>query len=1252
MVLMKIRLRTLPETWWQIIIITLILGILGLTIWCLSAGITTIFMHLYYFPIVLLAYRYRWKGFLAAMLLSFAYLILVITFEAGQTELFWGAFYRFLAFVGIAAVIAYLSENLAVVQDAFIRNRQFQESVIANANIWITVLAPDGTVLVWNDAAMTISGYRKEDVLGKKTIWKQLYPDKEYRKKVTTDIRLVIQKGAFLENFETLIRCADGTEKTIVWNTRSLRDDSGTTTSFIAIGRDVTAQKAAEFEAGESSRFLSTVLDTLPVPVFFKDAAGRYLGCNLQFEQYTGIQRKGLIGKTAREIVPGDLADRFTAVDRQISDFSALQHYDTRVLHSDGTSHDIIVYKSPFFNKDGSTGGQIGAFLDITERKRAEEALRESESFNRGLIENLPDYLAVYGLDGNIVYVNPASARALGYEAESLVGTSVLSYVAEEYRDMVRSNMATRMNAGETLPYEIDMITKSGIRRSVMVKAAPIHFRTNPAILLLLVDITERKQAEEALRESEEKYRTLIEKANEAVIITQDGVFAFTNRSMSRMLGVPAEDLKGKPFSDYIYPADRNFLKTRYRKRIAGEDVPDFYDFRILGAGGRTRWVSISAAQILWQGRPATLNMMTDITERKMAEEALRESEHRSARLLEAIPDMMFIISKDGIYRDFHVPDSSGLAMPADRIIGTDIRKSGFLKESIEIILQNMRLAMETKNLQLFEYTLEVPRGLRQYEARMVALNDEDILAIVRDITERKVAEAEARRSKQLFSDIISFLPDPTFVIDREGKVLAWNRAIERISGVSAAEMIGRGDHEYSIWQYGKRRPLLIDLVLHPERDAGRLSYTNIREDGSVITAQNEITRPDGKKTLFFLVASPLFDSQGQIAGAIESMRDITQIKETEAELARLNANLESIVRKRTLALKEEVGHRIQAEQNVQAALDYTRSVIEANPDLMVVCAKDGTVLDVNTAAESLTGIPREQLIGSPYSRYFVDDTTPKTVLADLHEKGRLEYTVRLRRADGRITPLSVNATLFQGKDTTDMRIIVSAHDITRQQHDEEAIRASLDEKVILLREIHHRVKNNLQIIISLTNLQMRQTDDPGVKRIMAETQNRVRAMSLVHEKLYRSESLSQIDFADYTRFLATQLFSFYSIDTSRVKLDLTMNRIMVDINTAVPLGLIMNELVSNALKHAFPEGRSGTVTISGWIEDDRITLSVRDTGVGIPPGFDWRNTESLGLRLITSLVDQVNGTVELESDGGTAFTVTLAKKPDQDGTK
>ena len=206
----------------------------------------------------------------------------------------------------------------------------------------------------------------------------------------------------------------------------------------------------------------------------------------------------------------------------------------------------------------------------------------------------------------------------------------------------------------------------------------------------------------------------------------------------------------------------------------------------------------------------------------------------------------------------------------------------------------------------------------------------------------------------------------------------------------------------------------------------------------------------------------------------------------------------------------------------------------------------------------------------------------------------------------------------------------------------EEQLRTSLHEKEVLLREIHHRVKNNLQIIVSLLYLQANKTDDPGFSEALMESQTRVRSMALIHEKLYQSENLSSIDFEGYLKNLVANLMVSYGVDRSRVKVTVAVDSLPMTINTAIPLGLIMNELISNTLKYAFPPGNSGEVSIRGSMEGDTIHLSVRDTGRGIPESFDWKHADSLGLSLVQMLIRQLKGTIELSRNAGTEFTISV----------
>ena len=200
---------------------------------------------------------------------------------------------------------------------------------------------------------------------------------------------------------------------------------------------------------------------------------------------------------------------------------------------------------------------------------------------------------------------------------------------------------------------------------------------------------------------------------------------------------------------------------------------------------------------------------------------------------------------------------------------------------------------------------------------------------------------------------------------------------------------------------------------------------------------------------------------------------------------------------------------------------------------------------------------------------------------------------------------------------------------------------ASLREKEVLLREVHHRVKNNMQVISSLLSLQSRRVSDTGVQEMFREAQRRIRSMALIHERLYHSSDLSRVEFSQYLGNLAGHLFQSYQVPASRVRLRLDTEEAFININTAIPCGLIVNELISNALKHAFPDGRTGEVAVElRRAPGNTYLVGVSDNGVGYPPGLDFRCTETLGMQIVNTLVGQIDGTIDYRGDTGTAFVV------------
>jgi PAS domain S-box-containing protein len=317
------------------------------------------------------------------------------------------------------------------------------------------------------------------------------------------------------------------------------------------------------------------------------------------------------------------------------------------------------------------------------------------------------------------------------------------------------------------------------------------------------------------------------------------------------------------------------------------------------------------------------------------------------------------------------------------------------------------------------------------------------------------------------------------------------------------------------------------------------------------------------------------------------------------------------------------------------------------------VLNQDTRFLKVNPTMQEMLGYSAAEALNMRMAAC----THPEDVLADVDVfqevfAGRLDrYQVEKRyvRKDGRLLWGRFTATSLKDAAGQPQFVIGMLEDITERKLTEEQLRAgeerlkaALHEKEVLLKEIHHRVKNNLQIIASLLSLQSDQLKDPEDLVLFEDTQHRVKSMALVHESLYRTGDLARFNFAHYIDGLCSDLFQSYTDGTSHIRLHTELDELSFDVDTAVPCGLILNELLTNALKYAFPDSRPGDIHILLRAEAGRVTLGVRDTGVGFPADLDFRHTESLGLQLVSMLTEQLGGTITLTRECGTAFVVTF----------
>ena len=321
-------------------------------------------------------------------------------------------------------------------------------------------------------------------------------------------------------------------------------------------------------------------------------------------------------------------------------------------------------------------------------------------------------------------------------------------------------------------------------------------------------------------------------------------------------------------------------------------------------------------------------------------------------------------------------------------------------------------------------------------------------------------------------------------------------------------------------------------------------------------------------------------------------------------------------------------------------------AIFNVMPGGVLVLDFETRVVDLNPAARRILGLP-EDAVGRLSHEVFTGWPDLGAAFPHLLDLGA-ERPVR--SADGRRW-IGVRLSTLRDRGGPVSGHLILVRDITTSKNARDALEASLREKEALLKEVYHRVRNNMQVISSLLNHQARLIRDPEVLEMFKESQNRIRSMALVHEMLYRSGDLSRIDFAAYIRSLVVYLMHSLRIDADRIGYGLSVGKIELEISTAVPVGLIVNELVTNALRHAFPDGRRGRIDIAlDAAPDGALTLAVRDDGVGLPEGFAPDRASSLGLQIVEMLVQQIEGTMTAGggAGGGTEFRIVFGRpKPD-----
>ena len=467
----------------------------------------------------------------------------------------------------------------------------------------------------------------------------------------------------------------------------------------------------------------------------------------------------------------------------------------------------------------------------------------------------------------------------------------------------------------------------------------------------------------------------------------------------------------------------------------------------------------------------------------------------------------------------------------------------------------------------------------------------------MRDITERKQAELHLRDSEEALKSLLNATNDAACLMSTEGTIIAVNAVLAQRLGQDADALPGQKVLDLFPKEITRTRQLWAQKVVESRKPVRfeDVSFDNRHFDSCIY---------------------PVFDAEGNVVRLAVYAKDITEVKQASRALA-------------------------ESEARFKQLFD------SVNDGMAVRDAHTFELLDANRRFCEMWGYTLEELKGLPLGSLGADQTINERRARLIAYYGQVERGAPgllqwgATRKDGSIFWVELNGTRIPIGNRECLLLVV--RDVTKRKEAEERIRASLAEKEVLLKEIHHRVKNNLQVVSSLLYLQATRTEHPGAVSALRESRNRVRSMALIHERLYQSPNLASVDMGEYTRNLVSDLQHSQRTEDGSVRVTLTIEDIPLGITEAIPCGLIINELVSNSLKHAFPEGRHGEVTVELTRGDaGSFTLTVSDNGIGFPEHVDFRNSSSLGLTLINSLVDQLGGAIKLDRGNGTSFTITF----------
>ena len=813
--------------------------------------------------------------------------------------------------------------------------------------------------------------------------------------------------------------------------------------------------------------------------------------------------------------------------------------------------------------------------------------------------KNTNDLVCITDTNFNILNVSESVEKILGYKENEMTGKNVVYFVHNEERDSMKAALKRALNTKTSYGSQFRIRKKDG---DYVWLRSFCHFITNDAgdvnsIIFICEEITKEIKASKKLSRISEEYTQIID-AIDAVVWRHNPnlpYIEYISKPIEKMTGYTVEECKKSShfWSEMLYPADKEAVTKAY-KNIFESDVNSIQlEYRINTKWENVIWVRDYIKIRRKEGRPVELiGVMINITVQKEHEAVLTESENRFKTLAESSDSSIllkyldqedvegfFLINRNAAEM-FQCSREEFLNIKPEQLVISDIKR--YLKKLNELPEYTFEAVMIRKDSSTF--LAEITLKKIEMQKRKAAL------FFVRDVTEKKEAEHQLK----LFKKIIDMTTEAVLVVNAKGRLNYYNKSFEKI-------------------------------FKYPKLSKKNFYYRHLFTEDSLNKILNGV--------------------RSEVEGG-NSWKNEVEAKDSEGRVFPVNIEI-GIIRD---------GHSnplyyfafitdLTAKKKLDERIRKLSTAVEQSPTSIVITNKEGNVEYANPKFTEITGYSIDEIAGKN-QRILKTDYYTKEQYSDLWatiNKGNVWHgKLRNRKKNGEYYWVYASISPIKDEAGEITHFLAIKEDITELVSVNDSLKTSLKEKETLLKEIHHRVKNNLQVISSLLSLQTDYIEDVHTRELFDESTHRIKTMALIHERLYQSENLAQIDYSEYITDLTNYLLRTYRNKAQLVQLNLQLDKIYLPVDYAIPCGLIINELVSNALKYAIVDNKQINLDISFLVDGTLCILTVADDGAGIPANIELGNTVSLGLQLVYDLACQLEGEIKLEREKGTKFIITF----------